>query len=672
MLIDLLKIEPSDRNKKDLHNLELLISEIDYIQQLDLHQKLLRNIIKGLSQKATVQLFQKGSFIIKDDDKVEKLHIILQGKVLELLIMNQEEFEAKRQMAVQTFPRIASLLYPRAGRKITVTYDKNHNLYAQLLEFRGLRRSQVVEQATNDAPDQIRSLSIQNQKSFRASSVPKDYIWCLQKEIESLFQKVYLQNHFHFEYIFEGLVLKLKQGRTLNVGQTLNQDIQAKKHENHYFALEDCQILTIPIHEYSQLLQSLDSLRIQKLCKLLENAFNNNLTQDQLHTVVKLLINKIQTQIFSTNSVVYQQGQKISHFYVVKKGEFQIIHESVPRIHGRSLSDMTKTKGQSIVLAQVGQGCLLGEEVFDKINHEFKCISTNAFGKVLAIKQSDITHIANKYPWFKNSILQRQTIKSNWLNNRLGKQQEMEQTQTQRMTQVEKNYLKQLITHQEYQVVKKFQRMKPKKELETHEIQQILEKNDEVMKTRQLFNNTTLRDLTEMNQTSPPIMKTSNEVSQEQQRIQLVRRITQHSLATQSSARDVTSTISDGTLIPMLLRLDKKQCSLLKHVLEKTKMKMNKQQEEEKKISAFDGFLNKKHLQQKEILPVQIRTIYQSQEQTIQTERGSQKSRANYPARLRIGKRILSQSQIESKVFSDNPQMVLTNGINQFSSCQHE
>ena len=49
MLIDLLKIEPSDRNKKDLHNLELLISEIEYFQQLDLHQKLLRNIIKGLA-----------------------------------------------------------------------------------------------------------------------------------------------------------------------------------------------------------------------------------------------------------------------------------------------------------------------------------------------------------------------------------------------------------------------------------------------------------------------------------------------------------------------------------------------------------------------------------------------------------------------------------------------
>ena len=49
MLIDLLKIEPQDRNKKDLHNLELLISEIEYFQSLDLHQKLLRNIIKGLA-----------------------------------------------------------------------------------------------------------------------------------------------------------------------------------------------------------------------------------------------------------------------------------------------------------------------------------------------------------------------------------------------------------------------------------------------------------------------------------------------------------------------------------------------------------------------------------------------------------------------------------------------
>ena len=64
MLIDLLKIEPSDRNKKDLHNLELLISEIEYIQQLDLHQKLLRNIVRGLAQKAAVQLFQKGNNFI--------------------------------------------------------------------------------------------------------------------------------------------------------------------------------------------------------------------------------------------------------------------------------------------------------------------------------------------------------------------------------------------------------------------------------------------------------------------------------------------------------------------------------------------------------------------------------------------------------------------------------
>lgn len=182
-----------------------------------------------------------------------------------------------------------------------------------------------------------------------------------------------MQNHFHLSTLVQGLICRMKPHIIKEVGDLINGDLHSKKQDTLLFALQDCFILSLNLVEYQELLMSVNIARIQKQKLLLETAFGSHMIQDEVDMIVKLVIDKVIEIDYCPTSLVYQSGQKMTHLYIVRKGEFQIQQESTKQpTHTRTQSDYTNTVRtthkymQELLLAQVGTGSLLGEESFNK------------------------------------------------------------------------------------------------------------------------------------------------------------------------------------------------------------------------------------------------------------------------------------------------------------------
>ncbi|CAD8145401.1 unnamed protein product [Paramecium pentaurelia] len=526
MLIYLLQKEPDERCHKDHLAIEDQLICLQYFDHL-LNQtktKLYKALLHVMAQNAVLTNYESGSIIWKFNDRQDKIMILYSGQIQEYREISEDELDEKRKNLMKLYK--SDIFLERPGRKVTSTYQQNGLLNLTINDQPRLRRAQVCE-----IPQKIELKRTSSIRHNRFPQLPPLYLQSLNTELHQLLKGIKLNNESYIQYLLNQCVCNTKQTHLFQEGELLNNDLVLKKHNTLLLALSDCVIIQMNLSDYQYVENQIKIQKQSKIYRQLEAGFVSEIAESEteMHQLIKTLMSKFIKFKYNPNNTIYQKGQQLTYIYVLVSGECQINDD-----HN--------------ALARVNQGCLLGEESFDNNQYQYKCITTTKC-KLYGVKIIDINLLCQRYYWFKQQLLNKKQIKSNWLNSRCIDQQNRKRIDS---TNLKFQFHIQInkIPNTQQQLIK------------THrstQSQNIFDKNQyqEIMSYRSSYRNSS-RQTVKMKQLKQPQSQPS-------------------------FSKDFSN---DFDILPMLMNLDKKQSNNLKELLKKGKIKPQQQQQNQKPSSA--------------------------------------------------------------------------------------
>ncbi|CAD8166393.1 unnamed protein product [Paramecium octaurelia] len=530
MLIYLLQKDPEERCRKDHQAIEDQLICLQYFDTLhnQTKTKLYKALLRIMAQNAVLTNYESGSLIWKYNDRQDKIMILFSGQIQQYQEMSEGELEDKRKILMKQYK--SDIFIERPGRRVTAAYQQNGLLTFTINDQPRLRRAQVC-----DLPQKVELKRTNSIRHNRFPQLPPQYLQALNSELDQLLKGIKLHNESYFQYLLNQCVCNARQTYQFKEGEILNNDLQLKKHNTLLFALSDCVIIQMNLSDYQNVENQIKIQKQSKIYRQLEAGFVSEITESEteMHQLVKSLMSKFIKFKYNPNNTVYQKGQQLAFIYVLVSGECQINDD-----HN--------------ALARVNQGCLLGEESFDTHQYQYKCVTTTKC-KLYGVKITDINLLCQRYHWFKQQLLNKKQIKSNWLNRRLIDQQNRKR--------VESNSIKYQF-HVQINKISNFQQQ----QLKTHrptQSQNIFDKNQyqEIMSYRGQYRNSSRQRI----KTKQPKQPQSQP----------------------SFSKDFSNDID---LLPMLMNLDKQQSNNLRELLKKGKIRPYQQQNQ--KSTTAQNFLS--------------------------------------------------------------------------------
>ncbi|CAK81718.1 unnamed protein product (macronuclear) [Paramecium tetraurelia] len=518
MLIYLLQKDPEERCRKEHQAIEDQLICLQYFDILhsQTKAKLYKALLRIMAQNAVLTNYESGSLIWKYNDRQDKIMILYSGSIQQYQEMSDGELEDKRKILMKQYK--SDIFIERPGRRVTAAYQQNGLLTFTINDQPRLRRAQVC-----DLPQKVELKRTNSIRHNRYPQLPPQYLQALNAEMDQLLKGIKLHNDSYFQYLLNQCVCNARQTYQFKEGELLNNDLQLKKHNTLLLALSDCVIIQMNLSDYQNVENQIKIQRQSKIYRQLEAGFVSEITEseNEMHQLVKSLMSKFIKFKYNPNNTIYQKGQQLTFIYVLVLGECQI-------------------NDDQNALARVNQGCLLGEESFDAHQYQFKCVTTTKC-KLYGVKITDINMLCQRYHWFKQQLLNKKQIKSNWLNNRLIDQQKRKR--------VESNSIKYQFNVQ----INKIQNFQ-QQQLKTHrptQSQNIFDKNQyqEIMSYRGQFRNTS--------------------------RLRIKTKLPKQPQSQPSFSKDFSNDID---ILPMLMNLDKQQSNNLRELLKKGKIRPYQQQ----------------------------------------------------------------------------------------------
>ncbi|CAD8146298.1 unnamed protein product [Paramecium octaurelia] len=526
MLLYLLQKEPDERCHKDHLAIEDQLICLQYFDLL-LNQtktKLYKALLHVMAQNAVLTNYEQGSILWKFNDRQDKIMILYSGQIQEYKEIQEDELEEKRKSLIKLYK--SDIFIDRPGRKVTTTYQLNGLLSFTINDQPRLRRAQVCE-----IPQKIELKRTSSIRHNRFPQLPQQYLQALNTELHLLLKGVTLHNESYFQYLLNQCVCNIKQTHLFQEGELLNNDPLLKKHNTMLLALTDCVIIQMNLSDYQNVENQIKIQKQSKIYRQLEAGFVSEIAESEteMHQLIKTLMSKFIKFKYNPNNTIYQKGQFLTYIYVLVSGECQINDD-----HN--------------ALARVNQGCLLGEESFDNTQYQYKCATTTKC-KLYGVKITDIYLLCQRYHWFREQLLKKKQIKSNWLNSRCIDQQNRKRIDSNnfksqfhiQITKIPTNSQQYIKTHRSTQS------------------QNIFDKNQyqEIMSYRGQYRNSS------------------------RQRIKM--KLPKQPQSQPSFSKDF---INDFDIVPMLMNLDKQQSNNLKELLKKGKIKPYQQQQNYKPSTA--------------------------------------------------------------------------------------
>ncbi|CAD8076022.1 unnamed protein product [Paramecium sonneborni] len=518
MLIYLLQKDPDERCRKDYQAIEDQLICLQYFDQLhnQTKTKLYKALLRVMAQNAVLTNFESGSMIWKFNDRQDKIMILFSGQIQAYQEISEDDLDEKRKSLIKQYK--SDIFIEKPGRKVTTTYQQNGQLTFSINDQPRLRRAQVCE-----IPQKVEFKRTNSIRHNRFPQLPPQYLQALNIELEQLLKGIKLHNESYFQYLLNQCVCNTKQTHLFHEGELLNNDRLLKKHNTLLIALTDCVIIQMNLSDYQNVENQIKIQKQSKIYRQLESGFVSEITEseNEMHELVKTLMNKFIKFKYNPNNTIYSKGQQYTYIFVLISGECQI-------------------NDDYNALVRVNQGCLLGEESFDTNQYEYKCVTMTKC-KLYGVKITDINLLCQRYQWFKQQLIIKKQIKSNWLHSRLIDQQNRKRIES-------TNFKYQF--HIQINKIPNTHRQQTKTHRSTQS-QNIFDKNQyqEIMSYRGSFKNA-----------SPSRIKIKQQKQPQSQ---------------PSFSKDFSN---DVDLLPMLMNLDKQQCNNLKELLKKGKIKPQQQQ----------------------------------------------------------------------------------------------
>ncbi|CAD8064715.1 unnamed protein product [Paramecium sonneborni] len=518
MLIYLLQKDPDERCHKDHQAIEdqlICLQYFDFLQS-QTKTKLYKALLREMAQNAVLTQFESGQIIWKFHDRQDRIMILYSGQIQEYQEISEVELDDKRKNLMKQYK--SDIFIERPGRKVTAKYQQNGLLSLTINDQPRLRRAQVCE-----IPQKIELKRTNSIRHNRFPQLPPQYLQVLNIELDQLLKGVKLYNESYFQYLLNQCVCNTKQTHLFQEGELLNNDLLVKKHNTLLLALTDCVIIQMNLSDYQNVENQIRIQKQSKIYRQLESGFVSEITEseNEMHQLVKSLMNKFIKFKYNPNNTIYTKGQQFIYIYILISGECQI-------------------NDDNNALARINQGCLLGEESFDNNQYEYKCVTTTKC-KLYGVKITDINLLCQRYYWFKQQLLSKKQIKSNWLRSRLMDQQKRKRTESTNLKFQFQIQINKIPNNQQQQ----FKTHRPAQS------QNIFDKNQyqEIMSYRGQYRNS-----------SPSKIKTKQFKQPQSQ---------------PSFSKDFSN---DVDILPMLMNLDKQQSNSLKELLKKGKIKPYQQQ----------------------------------------------------------------------------------------------